>query len=349
MAFTKTALASGRNSSEMIMTLTSFLRGTMAAILVASCATALHAEDVIRAVTFTPAQMTFARNFQTYVDKVNEAGEGVVRIQIVGGPETIPNNRLGEAQKNGIIDMALLPAGLYLNLVPEGDAFSGSNLDPMTVRANGGMDTINAIYEEKANTRILAHVDGGSAFYLWMTDKPATTEDGTLDLSGLNLRSSPLYRAFLEQLGATIVVQPEADVYTSLERGVVDGTGYPVTGIADYGWNKFLRYKVEPGFMQTDVLVSMNLDAYNDLSPEAKNILDKVSVAYEQESFEANVAETARQDAALKEAGMQVIELSGEQRETFLNAAFDVAWSRMAERDPTNVVMLKPLFFKEIE
>ena len=88
----------------------------------------------------------------------------------------------------------------------------------------------------------------GAGFHIWSTKKPGINEDGSVDLSGLRLRSSPLYRAFFEALDATIVVQGASEVYTSLERGVVDGTGYPVTGLRDYGWDKFLKYRIDPGF-----------------------------------------------------------------------------------------------------
>ena len=117
----------------------SFLKGVAAAALIGISASAASAQEIIRAVTFTPAQVSFSKNFMKFVDLVNERGEGVVQIQVIGGPEVIPNERMGEAQMNGIADMFLLPAGLYLNIVPEGEAFAGSNKDPMTVREEGGL------------------------------------------------------------------------------------------------------------------------------------------------------------------------------------------------------------------
>ena len=259
------------------MTKHGLIKGAATAALFALSAAAVQAQEIIRAVTFVPAQVSFARNFQNFVDLVNERGEGVVQIQVIGGPETIPNERMGEAQMNGIADMFLLPAGLYLNIVPEGEAFAGSNKDPMTVREEGGLELVNQMFHEKGNAHVLAHVDGGAAFHLWMTEKPGVADDGQVDLTGLRLRSSPLYRAFLEELGATIVVQGAGEVYTSLERGVVDGTGYPVTGLRDFGWDKFLKYRIDPGFFQTDVLISMNLDAWNNLSDEAKEIVNQAA------------------------------------------------------------------------
>ena len=325
----------------------SFLKGVAAAALIGASATAASAQDVIRAVTFVPSQVSFAKNFMKFVEMVNERGEGVVEIQVIGGPEVIPNERMGEAQMNGIADMFLLPAGLYLNMVPEGEAFAGSNMTPMETRENGGLDLVNEAYHAKANTHVLAHVDGGAGFHLWTTEKPSITDDGEVDLSGLRLRTSPLYRAFFEELGATIVVQSAGEVYTSLERGVVDGTGYPISGIRDFGWDKFLKYRIDPGFFQTDVLISINLDTWNGLSDEAKEILNQAAIDHEIASFEAEQKLIESEGAAMAEAGIETVTLEGEQADLFLNKAYDIAWERLKSRDATYHDRLKELFFQD--
>ncbi|WP_172720894.1 TRAP transporter substrate-binding protein DctP [Pseudooceanicola lipolyticus] len=329
------------------MKTSTLIRGAAAAALLAVSSVTAQAEDVIRAVTFVPAQVSFAKNFQKFVDMVNERGEGVVSIQVIGGPEVIPNERMGDAQKNGIADMFLLPAGLYLNLVPEGEAFAGSNRNPMEVRADGGLELINEAFHEKGNTHVLSHVDGGAGFHLWTTKEPTINENGEVDLTGLRLRTSPLYRAFFEELGATIVVQAAGEVYTSLERGVVDGTGYPISGIRDFGWDKFLKYRIDPGFFQTDVLISMNLDAWNGLSDEAKEILNQAAIDHEIASYEAETQLIADETAALTEGGLEIVELEGEQRDLFLTKAYDINWARLKERDPTYHDQLKEIFFED--
>ncbi|WP_417271503.1 C4-dicarboxylate ABC transporter substrate-binding protein [Celeribacter sp.] len=323
------------------------LKGFAAAAALGLSSVAAQAEDIIRAVTFVPAQVSYARNFQGFVDLVNERGEGVVQIQVIGGPETIPAERMGEAQKNGIADMFLLPAGLYLNLVPEGEAFAGSNLDPMALRAAGGMELVNKPFHEKANAHVLAHVDGGANFFLWTTEKPGADENGQLNLEGLRMRSSPLFRSFLEELGATNVVQSASEVYTSLERGVVDGTAFPVTGLRDFGWDKFLKYRVNPGFFQTDVLVSMNLDSWEGLSDEAKEILNQAAIDHEISSYEANIALNEAESQILLDGGIENIELTGEQRQIFLEKAYDISWQRLKDRDPTMHDELKAVFFTD--
>ena len=84
------------------------LRSAVLAAMVAVGGQAALAEDVINAVHFAPAPSDFTQEFLRFVEAVNERGEGVVRIDVKGGPEVIPNPQLGTAQQNGLIDMLLL-------------------------------------------------------------------------------------------------------------------------------------------------------------------------------------------------------------------------------------------------
>ena len=78
------------------------------------------------------------------------------------------------------------------------------------------------------------------------------------DLTGLKLRITPVYRDFFQALGATVVQTAPGEVYTSLERGVVDGYGWPITGIFDLGWHEKTKYRVDPGFYTAEVSILIN-------------------------------------------------------------------------------------------
>ncbi len=50
------------------------------------------------------------------------------------------------------------------------------------------------------------------------------------------------------------------EVYTALERGVVDGYGWPVLGIFDFGLEKVTKFRLDPGFYSVDVNLMVNHD-----------------------------------------------------------------------------------------
>ncbi len=175
-------------------------------------------------------------------------------------------------------------------------------------------------------------------------DEPKLTSDGMIDLEGLILRASPLYKEFFDEIGAQAIVMPMGDTYTALERGMINGVAYPAIGYRDFGWDKFTRYRVDPSFFGIDVLISMNLDAWNALSDESKAVLDEVAQEFERESSEAIIKEDQETRAALEADGMAVVEMTGEGRQRFLDAAANASWTRMERRDPTHVEELRAHF-----
>ncbi|MEJ1158398.1 TRAP transporter substrate-binding protein DctP [Prosthecomicrobium sp. N25] len=302
------------------------------------------AEVTLNAVHFTPAQVSYARSFLAFVAKLNERGKGVVQIKVRGGPEILPLGQLGDAQKSGLVDMINCPAGPYLNLVPEGEVFSATSKTPAELRANGGFALINEIYGKKGNAFVLAHVDGGAGFHIFTVDEPPRAADGTIDFSKLKIRSSALYRDFLEKLGASVVVQGPGEVYTSLERGLVNANAYSIAGYSGFGWNKFTKFRIDPSFFQTDVLISVNKAKWDSLPDDAKKILQEVAIEHEKESVAANLKITADEGKAMLDAGMKVVEMPEAQRKLFLETAAKESWARLEKRDPTNVAALRAKF-----
>ena len=85
---------------------------------------------VLRAVAAFPKALACTKSFLGYVDKVNAAGKGVVRIDFAGGPEVIPQNQQVDSVRRGVLDMQYGPASFYLGKMPEADAWVGSTVPP---------------------------------------------------------------------------------------------------------------------------------------------------------------------------------------------------------------------------
>lgn len=319
----------------------------LAAALAIAPAFAGAQQTTLKVVSFVPKTVGYSLTFQKlFVEQVNADPQAPIKIDFAGGPEVTPPAQLGNAVKSGVIDMQLGPPGLWLNLVPEGDAVFGSNLTPAERRANGGMELLNQIFAKKLNSTILAHAAGGFGFHIYLTKEPKLTADGNLDLKGVKVRVAPAWRDFVTMLGGTSIVIPAPEVYTALERGTVDGTGWPINGLRDFGWNKFVKFRVDPQFMQTDVMLIINNDKLKSLSPAQQAYLAKAGLDYEKSSYEAEAGVTKAEDEKLRAGGMKVVELKGEGRKKYLAAAYDIPWKRLKERDPTNYDALRAKFYK---
>ena len=306
------------------------LFGTVAAGALA--ASAVSAQEVLTAVHAFPATLIYTKSFLEFVDKVNAAGEGVVQIEVRGGPEAIGMFQQPDAVRDGVVDMVYTPGSFYGGALPEKDALVASNLTGPQARANGGIDLIDQIHQEKMGVKYLGWFDSNVCYNLWMVNEPQFDDAGNLSVDGIKLRGNAVYNAFFtDYLGAQVIDLPTTDVYAGLERGVVDATGWTQIGLMDLKWNEFVKYRVDPCFFSTDLGVIMNLERWNGLSDEARAILTEVAIAHEADTAARLGAQAEEELAALEAAGMTTIALEGEARANYLAAARQTTWNRMKE------------------
>jgi TRAP-type transport system periplasmic protein len=154
-----------------------------------------------------------------------------------------------------------------------------------------------------------------------------------------------VYRDFFTALGATVMQTAPGEVYTALERGVVDGYGWPIGGIFDLNWHERTKFRVDPGFYDAEVSLLVNLDTWKKLAPGARNFLTRQALALEaQNDFWKTYAqdETARQ----AQAGIQRIRFEGAEGTQFLERAHEAGWAGIIKASPEHGAKLRELFTK---
>src|SRR5205807_3959221 len=231
--------------------------------LVAQAATA--DEITLKAITAFAEGTTYSKPFERFIQRVNESGKGLVRINYIGGPKAMPPFEVGNALKGGVVDIANSTGAFYTNVMAESDAWKLTEHPMADLRRNGGYDAMAALYAQKMNAIFLARLVDNNPFHLYL-NKPIDKAD----LTGLKLRITPVYRDFFQALGATVVQTAPGEVYTALERGVVDGYGWPITGVFDLGWNEKTKFRVDPGFYTAEVSVLVNKATWDRLSDAQK-------------------------------------------------------------------------------
>ncbi|RIY39424.1 TRAP transporter substrate-binding protein DctP [Neopusillimonas maritima] len=298
-------------------------------------------EVVLRAVNAFQPGSVVAKPFERFVEHVNKEGKGLVQINLIGGPSAIPPFEIGNAVSSGVVDMAYVTSAFYPNLLPEGAALKLTERTMSELRENGGWEFINELHNKKMNVWFLGRSGVGQPFHLYV-NKPVDKAD----LSGLTLRVTPVYRSFFEKLGANAIQTPPSEVYTTLERGVADGYGWPIQGILDLGWHEVTKARVDPGFYQVDVNALVNLDKWNSLTDEQRAFLTEMGLWLEglnAENAAINEAEKKKQ----ADAGMVVYELTGAEREKWINQARETGWAEVEEVAPESAARLRELLAKE--
>ena len=314
----------------------------LTALILAGSLDAASAQEVTLKGISSFAEKTFySRGFEKFIEKVNADGKGVIQINYIGGPKAMPPFEVGNALKGGVVDIANATGAFYTNLMPEADAWKLTQRPMSEIRKNGGFDYMAKLYDQKLNAIFLArHIDN-NPFHIYL-NKPISK----IDLTDLKIRITPVYRDFFQSLGATVVQTAPGEVYTALERGVVDGYGWPITGIFDLGWHEKTKYRVDPGFYSAEVSILINKDAWNKLNPAQKKIITDAAA-----SLEAQAAETEKENAAdiakQKTAGIQVIEFKDADRTAFLTKAYDAGWAGVLKQSPEHGPKLREFFARK--
>ncbi len=306
------------------------------------------AEVIIRAQTALPTKHDLAQAFITlFADKLNAAGKGVVQIKYLGGPEVTPVNKAADAVKRGVIDMLHTPAAYHAGITPQSQALMATNMTPAEVRANGGFDIIEKVWKEKLNAKILAWSETAAQFYLYTSKKPVI-KNGNVDLTGFKMRATGAYRPLLKALNATAVQMPAGEVYTALQRGLVDGYGWPTVGVGAMGLAEVTKYRIEPAFYHLANLILINQDFWNKMPKQAQDILIRVASEYEQASIKNMNDAAAKDTAVVKEKGVEIFELEGEVRKNYLKAAYDSMWDRVGTKlSKEEVAVLRSKLYRE--
>jgi len=297
-------------------------------------------EVTLRVVSAFAENSTYVKRLEAWIARVNAEGKGTLQLNFIGGPKAIPTFEVGNAVKTGVVDMALSTGAFYTNVMPEADALKLTRMFVAEQRRNGAFDYINKVWHEKGNLQYLARVVENQPFHIYLTkkiDKP--------DLTGLKIRITPVYRDFFQALGAQVITTPPGEVYTALERGVVDGYGWPIGGIFDLNWQDKTKFRVDPGFYDAEVSLIVNLDKWKALPARQREFLERQAQAFEKQNdfwVQFTRDEIQRQAAA----GIQTIRFEGAQRTEFLNKAYEAGWAGVIKSSPQHGPRMRELFGK---
>src|SRR5262245_19742612 len=285
-------------------------------------------EVTLRMVSAFPENQYYVKRTLEWVDKVNREGKGTLQINFIGGPKAIPTFEVGNAVKTAVVDLGFSTGAFYTNVMPEADFLKLSETSAAEQRKNGGYDLINRIWAEKGNMRYLAKTVEFTPFHLYINKKI-----DKLDLTGMKIRITPVYREFFQSMNAQVMTTAPGEVYTALERGVIDGYGWPIHGLFDLNWQEKTRFRVEPGFYNAEVSLIMNLDKYKGLPAKTREMLDRQALAYEQQNdfWKTYNQEEAKRQAA---AGIEVIRFDAATSKAYVDKANEIGWATAIKASP---------------
>lgn len=327
----------------MRLTFLGSLLGAAAVALIATMPAPTSAQSsgpiTLRAVLpFTP-NYAFSNNFFIFQKLANEKLKGKLNVSYIGGAEVVPAFEQFEAVRDGAVDMSMAVGAYYRGQVPEAAAPLGARKSPPELRANGFLELMREVHK-KQGVHLLAYIGGtkGDAYRLYSNVKITKA-----DLTGVKMRVSPTYIPLVKALGGTAVNMAPGEVYTALERKVVDGFGWTYLGIGDYGMDEVTKYVIDHPFYSTDVYVLVNLKKWESLPADIRATLEEVGIQAEKDAIKYITKSNAKEDKALKRKGIEFIKLPPDEEKKFLAAAYDAHWADIIGKSPQIGPKLKAL------
>lgn len=146
------------------------------------------------------------------------------------------------------------------------------------------------------------------------------------DLNGLKFRTleNPVHTDTFKSFGANASPFAFGELYTALQQKTYDAMESP---ISLYYTNKFYevqKYLTMSGHVYAATILLMNNDFYNNLPKDLQELVVKASEEYRTEQRKLAQEQDVEFLEKLKENGMEVNELTDEQREEFRKAAKSV-------------------------
>jgi len=206
---------------------------------------------------------------------------GQMTIQVYGAGELIPAFEVFDAVSSGASEMGNGASYYWAGKSPATQFFTavpfGMNAQQMNawIYCGGGLQLWHELYEKY---NLIAFPSGNTTMQMagWFNKEINTIDD----FKGLKMRIPGLGGKVLAKAGGTAVLSSGNELYTNLERGVIDALEW-IGPYHDYvmGFHNISKYYYSPGWHEPgSVLENMfNLKAYNALPDHLKMILETAS------------------------------------------------------------------------
>lgn len=237
---------------------------------------------------------------EQFIKNLQEKSGGELKVQM-RGPETVPPFEQLQPVSSGLFDFLFTHGAYHLGETSMAFGLDAVQDDPIARRESGIYDLIDKHYQ-KLGLKLIGVFSSASGYHFLL--RQPIGEDG--ELKDRKIRASGTYHDMVQSLGGAVVTLPTSEIFSSLERGVVDGAAWPVFGAMEYGWYEVADYMTRPTFGVTNQTMFMNLDSWEALSDEEKTMVDEVAKALEVEGRDVFAGLWAKEDAAMQKAGLEI-------------------------------------------
>ena len=226
--------------------------------------------------TWPPGFPILGEGCQLLADLCRTMSGGRLNITVYGGGELVPALEAFDAVRQGAAEIGSGAPYYWSGKLPAAQFFAGYpfGLNAQQMNAwligGGGMDLWREVY---AGVGLVPFAGGNTGVQMggWFNREIRDVSD----YRGLKMRMPGLGGRVLERLGGTPVLAPAGELYTSLERGIIDAAEW-VGPYHDYlmGFHEITKFYYYPGWHEpgTNFEFFVNKDRYETLPADLREI-----------------------------------------------------------------------------
>jgi TRAP-type C4-dicarboxylate transport system substrate-binding protein len=218
----------------------------------------------------------YVRATKPWIEKIEAEADGIFKIDTFPGGQLASPENLYDRLVNNVFELAY---GIHGSL---GSIFPKTSVAELPFFATESTHSSPALWNLVESGAIASEYTAVRPLALFVypqaqihTSKPVHTME---DLKGLKIAtSSKLGGDVLEALGATALNIPPPDLYSSLNRRMVNGSLMMWTGVVQFKLPEVTSYHLESMLGSSTGFVLMNKPAYARLPAKAQKVFDENS------------------------------------------------------------------------
>ncbi|MDA7948393.1 MAG: TRAP transporter substrate-binding protein [Hyphomicrobiaceae bacterium] len=285
----------------------------------------------------------WAHRFMTdkWAPKLKALSGGEIEIDVLPTKSVVPHRETIDAVANGILDGDLNAVSYFSGRDPAfaiiGDLIAGyDTVDQVRTfcQYGGGKEILQKLYDKYTKGKVHVVGCGPYAKEAFVSTVPIK---GVADFKGVKVRSPEgLAAEVFKRVGAAPVSLPFSEVYTALEKKVIDAADASAhVNNNAHGMYKIAKYPIYPGIHSMAVLqFIVNKKVWDKLGPEGQAALEVwYQAAYDAMRREADLEDQKIADAQRKGGDVTIIDWPTAERAKFREIAVG-AWEDFAKKSP---------------
>lgn len=275
---------------------------------------------------------------EPYIKGVETSSAGRIKFT-VSGPETVPAFEQLQPVASGAFHFLFTHGSYHFGTTPllaSTEAMGGTRQQRKT---SGAIEYIDKQYQ-KLGLKLVALPMTAPGGYQILLRKPPTA-DG--DLQGFKIRGFPTVQPVLRMLGASMIVLPPAEIYSALDKGVVDGFSYPSFGVLRSKLYEPTKFLLRPGFGFIANPVLANLATWNRFSDADRKILLGEAARAEERWENATARIYAEEEKELLSRGMKIVQMGPTQKASLQRTWSEGIWELASQKSKAEVDQLRAI------